>query len=104
MLPFQSNAGDIAGSGLNNQARMLERTGDLAGAEQKHLEALRVKIAASGENSIHVALTKNALGELYLKTGELDKALEMFEAADIIRTRRLPLSHMRHQSEMEPLQ
>ncbi len=88
MLPFQSNHGQVAAAGLNNEALMLSRTGDLAAAEQKHLQALRVKIAASGEESIHVALTKNSLGELYLLMSELDKALEMLEAADAIRTRK----------------
>lgn len=62
---------------------------DYAGAERKHLEALRIKIAATGEDSITVALTKNALGELYLTMGELEKAQPMLEGADAVRSRSL---------------
>lgn len=74
---------------LNNEANMLESAGDFAGAEKKHLKALQMKIAASGDQSIHVGLTKNGLGELYLTMGRLDEAQAMLEAADSIRTRML---------------
>ena len=68
---------------IKNEAQALERSGDLAGADRKHLEALRMKITASGENLIHVGLTKNALDELYLDIGRLDEAKMMLEAAGV---------------------
>ena len=71
---------------LNNEALQLEEMGDFAGAEKKHLEALRMKIIGSGEDSIPVALTKNGLGELYLKMGELDKAQKMLEESYAVRS------------------
>jgi tetratricopeptide (TPR) repeat protein len=76
----------IIAAGLNNEALQLDDAGDYAGAERKHLEALRLKIQGNGEHSIQVALTKNGLGELYLKMGELDKAQNMLEGADAIRS------------------
>jgi len=59
---------------LNNEAGFLSQKGNLAGAEEKHLEALAIRIQSLGEDSIGVALTKNALGELYLEMGRLDDA------------------------------
>ena len=44
-----------------------------------------MKTAVSGENSIHVGLTENTLGELYLDVGLIDDARTMLEAADPIR-------------------
>ncbi|KAH8593513.1 hypothetical protein B0O99DRAFT_627390 [Bisporella sp. PMI_857] len=70
---------------LNNAANKLERSGDYLGAERKHLQALAMKIKATNENSTGVALTKNALGELYMKMNRLDEAQAMLEAAAAIR-------------------
>ncbi|TVY20778.1 hypothetical protein LARI1_G001816 [Lachnellula arida] len=72
-------------SSLNNEAIELERAGNYVGAEAKHLEALRLKIIGSGEHSIHVAFTRNGLGELYLKMGKLDDAQEQLEKAVAVR-------------------
>lgn len=70
---------------LNNQAIELERVGNYVGAEAKHLEALHLKILGSGEYSIHVAITRNGLGELYIKMGKLDEAQEQLEKAVAVR-------------------
>tara|TARA_R110002060_G_scaffold48924_12_gene59883 strand:+ start:1543 stop:1842 length:300 start_codon:yes stop_codon:yes gene_type:complete len=70
---------------INHEAQVLQRSDDLANAERNHLEALRMKTAVSGENSIHVGLTENTLGELYLDVGLIDDARTMLEAADPIR-------------------
>jgi hypothetical protein len=60
--------------------------GDLVGAEKMQLEALALKIKATGLDSIEVALTKNALGELYLDMNKLDEAQKMLEDAEAIRS------------------
>lgn len=88
MASFMSfnSPGLFEASALNNEAGRFEASGNFTGAEQKHLEALRMKISTAGENSIPVALTKNALGELYLKMNELDKAQTMLEAAERVRS------------------
>jgi Flp pilus assembly protein TadD len=62
---------------LHNKGLQLDKSGDDDGAEVKYLEAVRMK-----KHSL--ALTQNALGNLYLKKGELDKAQEMLEAADAL--------------------
>lgn len=82
---LNSAPGVFAASKLNNEANALSMSGNHAAAEKKHLEALELKIRATGQNSIGVALTKNALGELYLKIGKLDEAAKMLEDADQIR-------------------
>lgn len=61
----QASLDDAQAAHTYNEAQALERSGNLEGAKRKHLEALRMKIAASGEKSIHFGLTKNAPGELY---------------------------------------
>ena len=58
---------------------------DNAQAARINHEAQRMKTAVSGENSIHVGLTENTLGELYLDVGLIDDARTMLEAADPIR-------------------
>ena len=47
-----------------------------------------VKIAATGEKSIGVALTKNSLGELYINMDRLDDAQKYLEEAAEIRGRK----------------
>ncbi|KUJ22048.1 uncharacterized protein LY89DRAFT_681383 [Mollisia scopiformis] len=81
-----NNMGVFQASAHTSEANRLQAVGNHKGAEQKHLEALGMKISAAGEDSVPVALTKNALGELYLTMGELDKAQTMLEAADVIRS------------------
>ncbi|KAJ8067407.1 hypothetical protein OCU04_004757 [Sclerotinia nivalis] len=73
---------------LNNQANQLEASGDLAGAEKLFLESLRLKIKGTGEDSIQTALSKNALGELYMKMeGKWEDAKKLLEDADRVRSR-----------------
>lgn len=65
--------------GLNNEALRLENEGDYEAAEKKHLAALKLKRKAKSETG--VALTQNALGELYMKMGKLEKAQEMLQSS-----------------------
>jgi len=51
-----------------------------------------VKVAATGARSTGVALTKNALGEVYLTMGRLDQAQQYLEEAAEIRRCRSFLS------------
>jgi tetratricopeptide (TPR) repeat protein len=73
---------------INNRALQLSDQGDLSGAELLHLQALQMKLAAVGENHSTTAVTRNALGELYLKMGRLDDAESQFRRALAIRTTR----------------
>jgi len=82
------------GPELNNQALRLEKQGDLAGAELKHLEALRVKEAGLGTDHITTAVSYNGLGELYLQMGQLDKAEEYLNKALRVRERKGPASDL----------
>ena len=71
--------------GLNNQAQKLVKLGAFDRAEKLHKEALSIKIRTRGENSIQVALTLNALGEVQLKMGKLPEALSNMTKALHIR-------------------
>lgn len=88
----------------NNQAHQLEARGDFAGAENLFLRSLARKIETTGKNSIQTALTRNALGEFYLKMeGKLDDAQKMLEDADRARSGMLHpsgLSMIRRQEKM----
>ncbi|KIJ68463.1 hypothetical protein HYDPIDRAFT_106662 [Hydnomerulius pinastri MD-312] len=75
-------------SQLNNQALQLSDQGNLTGAEELHLQALQAKLAALGENNPTTALTRNALGELYLRMGRLDDAEDQLRRAVAVRTTR----------------
>jgi hypothetical protein len=50
------------------------------------------RIQGNGANSPAVALTKNALGELYLKMGKVDEGLQMLEEAECVRSSKIPLA------------
>ncbi|KAG1783948.1 hypothetical protein EV702DRAFT_1040415 [Suillus placidus] len=67
---------------LNNQALSLSRQGDYAGTEDLHLTA--------GENNLTTAITRNALGELYLKMGKIMDAEEQLKKAVSVRMRNGP--------------
>ncbi|TVY27166.1 hypothetical protein LHYA1_G004691 [Lachnellula hyalina] len=71
----------ILAAPLNNQAIQLERAGNYVGAEAKYLEALEIKLAGPVEHLVSVAITRNGLGELYIKMGKLDEAQEQLEKA-----------------------
>ncbi|TVY32501.1 hypothetical protein LSUB1_G007756 [Lachnellula subtilissima] len=75
----------ILAAPLNNQAIQLEGAGNYVGAETKHLEALEMKLAGPLENPVAVAITRNGLGELYIKMGKLDEAQEQLEKAAFVR-------------------
>ena len=62
------------GSELNNQALQASRDGDLLRAESLHLEAIAIKENGVGPSAVSTALSRNALGELYVELGRLDAA------------------------------
>ncbi|KAB8295241.1 hypothetical protein EYC80_007155 [Monilinia laxa] len=83
----KDSAAMMNASQLNNQANILESHGDFVGAEKLFLESLRLKIECTGEDSIQAALSKNALGELYMKLdGRWEDAKKMLEDADRVRS------------------
>ncbi|KAG0708866.1 hypothetical protein DFH29DRAFT_889410 [Suillus ampliporus] len=73
---------------LNNQAHLLSKQGDNAGAERLHLRALDLKISAVGENNSITAITRNALGELYLEMDRIADAEEQLKKAVSVRMRK----------------
>jgi len=79
-----SAAAVLQATQLNNEALIAERNGDLSNAERLHLRALNIKINGR-VGDVGVALTQNALGELYLKMGNLDKAEEFLKKAVDVR-------------------
>ncbi|KAI0651881.1 hypothetical protein C8Q79DRAFT_935262 [Trametes meyenii] len=83
-------AGVTDGIASNNQALRLERQGDLQGAEQAHLEAIRVKKAGFGMEHFTTAVSYNGLGELYLKMERLEQAEEYLNKALRVRRRSGP--------------
>lgn len=82
------------GPELNNEALRLERQGNLAGAELKHLEALRVKETGLGTDHITTAMSYNSLGELYLQMEQLDKAEEYLNTVLCVREHKDPASEL----------
>ena len=73
-------------SRLDKQALTLSNQGNHTGAEQLHRQALQMKLDAVGESNTTTAVTRNALGELYLKMGRLDEAEEQLRRAVVVRT------------------
>ncbi|KAH9849734.1 hypothetical protein C2E23DRAFT_838269 [Lenzites betulinus] len=86
--------GATSGVHLNNEALQLERQGDLQGAERAHLEAIRVEEAGLGTDHFTTAVSYNGLGELYLKTAQLDKAEDYLNKALRVRTQSGPKSDL----------
>lgn len=84
----------IDGPALNAEALRLESHGDFAGAERKHLEAIRMKEAGVGTGHITTAISYNGLGELYLKMEQLNKAEEYLNKALRVRERMGPASDL----------
>ncbi|KAF8168108.1 hypothetical protein B0H34DRAFT_684248 [Crassisporium funariophilum] len=75
---------------LNNEAHLAEQKGDLATAERLHLQAIAVKEAGLGVNTVTTALSYNALGELYLQMKKLDEAEKYLKKAVAIRNKQGP--------------
>ncbi|TBU35270.1 hypothetical protein BD311DRAFT_773404 [Dichomitus squalens] len=80
------------GVALNNEALRLESQGDLAGAEHKHLEAIRITEAGLGTDhftpaalrvrehsgpAADLAVTRDNLGKLYEVKGDLQVAQDI---------------------------
>jgi tetratricopeptide (TPR) repeat protein len=78
------------GSQLNNQALQAERDGDLFRAESLHLEAIAIKENGVGPNAVSTALSRNALGELYIKLGRMDDAEVNLKKAVAVRNHEGP--------------
>ncbi|KAG2154853.1 hypothetical protein DEU56DRAFT_770793 [Suillus clintonianus] len=74
---------------FNNQAHVLSRQGDYAGSERLHLRALDIKLSAVGENDV-TAVTRNELGEVYIKMGRIADAEEQLRKAVSVRLRTGP--------------
>lgn len=72
--------------GLSNQAQSLARTGDLAGAERLHLQALDVKTKGFGFQSLQVASTLHALAEVQIRLGRPADAEQNLRSAISIRS------------------
>lgn len=75
----------LRGSQLNNQALEAERDGDLLRAESLHLEAIAIKEKGVDPDAVSTALSRNALGELYIKLGRVDDAEVNLKKAVAIR-------------------
>jgi len=75
----------LQGGQLNSQALQAECSGDLVHAEHLYLEAIAIKERGLGPNAISTALSRNALGELYIKLGRLDDAAENLKKAVAVR-------------------
>jgi len=75
----------IQAADLNNRALQLSYQGDYAGAERLHLDALDLKLNSVGDHDTTTAITRNALGELYLQMGRIADAEEQLKRAVSIR-------------------
>ncbi|KAF8898753.1 hypothetical protein BD779DRAFT_1485395 [Infundibulicybe gibba] len=69
---------------LNSEALLAERNGDLALAERLHLQAIEVK--EGGPDKASLAISRNALGELYIKLNRLTEAEDNLRKAIDIRS------------------
>jgi len=69
----------------NNQGLALRQSGQYDAAEQKYLRSLEIKLQHFGENSVNIALSHNALGELYISMNRLDDAERYLELAVAVR-------------------
>lgn len=78
------------GVALNNEALKLSDQGDLEGAERLHLRAIELKERGLGQNSITLALSRNALGELYMRMNKYAEAEVLLKAAIDVRERSGP--------------
>jgi tetratricopeptide (TPR) repeat protein len=70
---------------LNEQALQLSGRGDLHGAVRLHLQAIELKERRLGEDSVSVAISRNALGELYVRMGKYEDAEANLKKAVTIR-------------------
>lgn len=70
---------------LNNRAHVLSNAGRHKESEALHKEALILKLATFGPDSIQAALTRNALGMEQLRQGELEEA--EFSLTEAVRIR-----------------
>ncbi len=74
---------------LHQQAFQAKERGDYATAERLWIEVLAIKdaIMPGGADSEGSALTRNAMGELYLKMGRYDEAEKLLKKAVSVRER-----------------
>ncbi|PIL24387.1 hypothetical protein GSI_14140 [Ganoderma sinense ZZ0214-1] len=69
------------GHPLQQEALHLEKQGHLTAAELKYLESIRAQESGFGPDHYTTATAYDSLGELYLKTGQLDNAEEYLNKA-----------------------
>lgn len=75
VIPSPSSAmATFEGIDLNNQAYQAKLRGDFPEAERLYLSAIDVKERHLGPNAITTALSRNALGEVYLQMGKMEEA------------------------------
>lgn len=80
----------IMAADINNEAMQLEMAGNYVEAEKKFVQALRMKEESDYSTPINIALSQNALAELYLKMGKLDEAQDLLEKAFAVRSGKVP--------------
>ena len=64
-------------------------TGDLAGAERTYVEVLEMAAALLGEDHPEVATTRENLGNVYFREGQLDKTAKNLEVVLAMRRKAL---------------
>ncbi|KAL4260091.1 polyprenol kinase family protein [Pleurotus pulmonarius] len=74
------------GIDLNNQAYQAKVRGDFTEAERLYLRAIEVKERHLGPSAITTALSRNALGEVYLQMGRMVEAEDNLTKALEVRT------------------
>lgn len=84
---------DRAGVLLNNLGACLRRQGRFDEAIAMQREAIAVRAAAFGENSLEVAESRNNLGSALFQKGDIPGAVEQFEIALAIRRSLLRPDH-----------
>ena len=69
----------------NNEGLALKQRGQYQAAENKYLKALDLKLRFIGKDAVTTALSRNALGELYIAMNRLDEAVKHLQLAIKIR-------------------
>lgn len=76
---------------LSRETVFRTEAGDDEDAEQRHRQALELKIANFGADSVNTAISYNALGEALLRKGKVAEAEEVLQKAVVIREGKGPV-------------